>query len=87
MRRLGQPIVVRSWWDYVASEDDVADYRQVDYDNAMDEIQHLVDRVNNGDLSFSNNEGYHIPKDIDLEELYEGDNYHSKFHRINAVYN
>jgi hypothetical protein len=79
---------VKRHWLYQPSEplNEVTEYRLADYENAMNEIQHLVDRVNNGDLSFSANEGFSVPRDIDLGSLYDNsDNYHSKFRRINVV--
>ena len=60
------------------AQNDAAWYRLCDYDNAMQEIARLVEHVNNGDVSLVNSEGFHIPRDLDLFDLWErSDGYHS----------
>ena len=70
-------------WAWIEGEDEVAEYRSRDYDNAMTEISHLVEHVNNGDISLVCSEGFTIPSDSDLLELYrKDDGFHSLFPRI-----
>jgi hypothetical protein len=60
--------------------DDVAEYRHADYENAINEIHALVDRVERGDLSFVNNSGYAVVGDINLSDLWaSSDGYHALF--------
>jgi len=74
------------WKAWTGGEDEVAEYRSRDYDNAMTEISHLVGRVNNGDVSLVNSGGFAVPRDLNCIELWtDGDDYHSKFPRITHI--
>jgi hypothetical protein len=60
--------------------DEVAEYREQDYLYAVAEIRTLVDRVNNGDVSLSLNEGFSIPRDYSVVDLWRNDDgYHAMF--------
>lgn len=85
-RPKGQQPHVPRWYQHPEFLDEVAEYRLQDYDNALQEIHTLAERVNNGDVSLVIGEGFSIPRDLDCVDLWvTGDNYHSQFPRISTV--
>ena len=78
---MGKPHVHRIWMSQSPEAmDDIAEYYQRDYECAMEQIRALVDRVERGDVLHSLNEGFFIPKDYSLVDLWRNDDgYHAMF--------